>query len=139
MTLSPTLLLIGGALFALMGGGHGLLTLYDVFRPRYFTPIDDSVREAMQGTGVRFSGGHANMWKAWLGFNLSHSLGAFLFGLAACWLGLHPELLTKSVLLIPLAIGAVYLLLAVRFWFYGPSLGCGLATFCFLLSWLLSA
>lgn len=131
------LVIIGGCSFALMGGGHALLSVIDVFRPTQFAPMDDSVRLAMKSTGVRFSGGRANMWEAWLGFNISHGLGMFLFGAAAAWLGLNLEHVevARAALAIPVVIGLIYFLLSVRFWFYAPAVGSAVATACFVLAW----
>jgi hypothetical protein len=130
-------LIIGGSIFVLMGGMHGLLSVVDVFRPTQFAPIDDSVRLAMNSTGVRFARGRANMWEAWLGFNISHSLGMLLFGAAAVWLGLnmdHAEV-ARWGLAIPVSIGLIYFALSVRFWFYVPAVGFAVATGCFVAAW----
>jgi hypothetical protein len=131
------LLIIGGAIFAFMGGGHALLSVVDVFRPTQFAPTDDSVRLAMKSTGVRLTRGRANMWDAWLGFNISHGVGVFLFGAAVGWLGLnmdHVEV-ARSALVIPVVIGLVYFVLSVRFWFYAPAVGSAVATACFVAAW----
>jgi len=131
------LFIIGGSIFAFMGGLHALLSVVDVFRPTQFAPLDDSVRLAMKSTGVRFSRGRTNMWDAWLGFNISHGLSMLLFGAAAAWLGLniaHVEI-ARSVLAIPAVIGLIYFLLSVRFWFYAPAVGSAAATACFVAAW----
>lgn len=120
-----------------MGGGHALLSVVDVFRPTQFAPTDDSVRLAMKSTGVRLTKGRANMWDAWLGFNISHGFGVFLFGAAVAWLGLNLDSVevARSVLLIPVVIGLVYFVLSVRFWFYAPAVGSAVATACFVAAW----
>lgn len=130
-------LMIGGGIFASLGAGHALLSVVDVFRPTRFAPMDDSVRTAMEATGVRFTRGRANMWDAWLGFNISHGLGVFLFGAATAWLGwdLNSVEVARSVLAIPIVIGLVYFTLSVRFWFYAPAVGSGVATACFVAAW----
>src|SRR6185436_10458110 len=79
VNMGQILLAVGGLVVLMMGTLHGVLTLRDVFTPRAFTPTDDAVRLAMQGTRVAFNR-RLNLWKAWLGFNLSHSLGVVLFG-----------------------------------------------------------
>lgn len=131
------LIIIGGSIFAFMGIWHGLLSVVDVFRPTQFAPTDDSVRLAMKSTGVRFSRGRANMWDAWLGFNISHGLGLLLFGAAAAWLGWNMEdvAVARSALAIPVGIGLIYFLLSVRFWFWAPAVGSALATACFVAAW----
>ena len=132
------LLIAGGFVFVVMGGVHVLLSVVDVARPTQFTPTDDAVRLAMRSTTVRFSRARANLWEAWLGFNISHGLGMLLFGAAAAWLGFHADQIapSRSVLAVPVAIGLVYFLLSVRFWFYAPAAGSGVATACFVAAWL---
>ena len=130
-------LVVGGLMFLVMGLVHGLVTIADVRRPTQFTPKDDSVRLAMRSTTIRFFRAHATVWDAWLGFNLSHSLGLFVFGAAAAWLGLNLDVVqaSKTLLAIPVLVGLVYVLLAIRFWFYLPAIGAILATACFVATW----
>ncbi len=73
------------------------------------------------------------MWDAWLGFNISHGLGAAVFGAFAIIVGVvHGGLLTTWLVLAAITgISVIYLALALRFWFYIPALGIGLATACF--------
>ena len=77
--MSQVLLAVGGGIFLILGSLHGLLTLRDLANPRAFTPTDARVREAMQGARLSLNP-RANLWEAWLGFNLSHSLGLVVFG-----------------------------------------------------------
>ena len=119
-----------------MGGLHALLATLDIFRPRNFTATDDSVRLAMTSTTVRFSRRRANLWDAWLGFNISHGIGMLLFGAIAVWLGVSRNVLLTPVILALLTIIALlYFVLSVRFWFYAPALGSGIATACFAAAW----
>lgn len=140
---------VAGAIpIMLAGGGHALLALFDTVRPTYFAPTEDSVRRVMEGTGVRLRrmvpGGHTanpSMWRAWLGFNISHGLGVFTFGLL-CLLIATPdfELVERIDAIRPLtiAVSAAYLILSLRFWFYGPAVITGAATACFTVAAVLS-
>lgn len=78
-SVGPILLTVAGAIFVVLGGLHGVLTLCDVSNPRAFTPTDAAVRYAMEGARLALNP-RANLWQAWLGFNLSHSVGVILFG-----------------------------------------------------------
>jgi len=131
------MLSLGGFIFVIMGVVHGLLAAVDVFRPTQFTPKDDAVRLAMKSTNVRFLSARANVWEAWLGFNISHGLGMLVFGAAVIWLGLNLEHfeVTSAALLLPVVIGLIYLLLSVRFWFYAPAVSFAIATACFVAAW----
>lgn len=132
--MSEALLVLGGSIFFAMGSLHGILTLRDVARPRAFTPTDDAVREAMQGARVAFNP-RINLWKAWLGFNLSHSLGVALFGAVSLTMGLfHFELFAENpvVQVAVVSTAGAYLALSLAFWFSGPALGSALSLLCFV-------
>jgi hypothetical protein len=133
----------------LAGGLHVLATLLDTVRPTFFTPIESSAKAAAEDTGIRFwrmfgGGGGAtrSMWRAWLGFNISHGLGVFAFGLLCLLIATHDfELVERIDAIRPLTIAFSGALLAVsfRFWFYVPAIIAGTATACFAIATVLSA
>jgi len=129
--------------FIFAGGLHVLLALADTTRPRYFTPRDRSVKPAMEGTRIRYGGNAApSMWRAWLGFNISHGLGVFTFGLLCLLIATHDFKLVEDIDAIrplTIAFSAAYLALSLRFWFYGPAILTGIATTCFTVAAVLSA
>ena len=134
------LLLTGGAIFVLLGAIHALYTLADERRPRRIVPEDPAVRDAMAGTGVRLARGGTTMWRAWLGFNLSHSLGAVMFGafamaLGNAWVDPAPP---RFLILLPILIGLVYLALGLRYWYRVPTGGIAVARACFIAAWFLA-
>jgi hypothetical protein len=134
--LSELLFLVGAALFGLLGVAHGVLTLRDLRAPRSFTPIDESLRRAMAETPLRFAP-QTTMWKAWLGFNLSHSLGLVIFGTFFAALALRDfDIVAENLFLQPgaVVVGLIYLVLAVRFWFWAPAVLSGVGTLCFVVS-----
>ncbi len=134
--MAQVLVVLGASVFAVLGAAHGLLTLRDLAHPRAFTPTDESVRFAMQGAKLALNP-RANLWKAWLGFNLSHSLGLLVFGAGllavAVW---HFDAFASSRVLqgVSLAVAATYLTLSLRFWFWGPAVGSGVSLTCFLVA-----
>ena len=132
-------LVLGGSIFALLGAVHAIYSLMDVRRPRRFAPEDRTVADAMKSTGVRLSRGRGNMWDAWLGFNISHGLGALFFGAVCISAGVYLDALSlpKPVLLIPALVGLMYFALAIRFWFRVPAVGIGAATAFFFAGWLM--
>jgi hypothetical protein len=122
-----------------MGTGHMLLTLRDVWKPRAFTPTDESVRLAMQGAQLRFNR-RLNLWEAWLGFNLSHSMGAMMFGGALLFAAqFHLDAFLESTVLqtVAVLIPILYLVVGIRFWFWGPVLGVSVVLLCILGALLL--
>ena len=137
--MAECLLIAGGAIYLLLGSIHALYTLLDLHRPRRIVPADAALIDRMRGTTVRLSRGGSTMWDAWMGFNLSHSLGAILFGLGciAAGIGLWGLVPTKASLLIPVAVSTLYLVLALRFWFKVPAFGTAIATALLAGAWLL--
>jgi hypothetical protein len=124
------LLALGGAVFLLLGLGHGALTIRDLSKPSTFTPPDENLRHAMQASSVKIHP-TANLWKAWMGFNLSHALGVVVFGGSVLTIAIfNIELFSQHLslrLAVPL-IGLAYVVLAKFFWFRDPLIGTTLGT-----------
>lgn len=134
LTPESWLLCAGGLVFVALGITHAAFTLSDTIRPSRIVPFDPAVMDAMQGSTLRLTR-QTTMWRAWVGFNFSHALGATMFG-GLCVLGAiaAPELVSGRPVL-PAAAGIVallYLLLAVRYWFSTPRNGVLLALACFV-------
>src|SRR5919202_5873920 len=122
--------------FIVAGAAHVLATLRDTVRPTFFTPIDDSARPIVDRTGIRLvrmfgvRGAQPSMWRIWLGINVSHGLAILSFNLLCLLIAIHDFDLVRQIEAIrPLtvAFSAVYVVLALRFWFYGPLIVCGSA------------
>jgi len=127
----------------LAGGLHALYALFDTARPRYFTPIDRSVKPVVEGTGIRLVGkATPSMWRVWLGINMTHGLGIFAFGLLCLLIAIQDfDTVERIDAIRPLTIAFSGALLAVslRFFFYGPVIITGIATACFTVAAVLSA
>ena len=140
---------IAGTIPVMLGGGlHALATLIDTVRPTFFTPIDSAAKPAVEGTGIELrrmfggSGATPSMWRIWLGIHISHGLGVFTFGLLCLLIATHDFALVQSIDAIrplTIAFSACYLVLSLRFWFYGPAVLTAIATTCFIVSTVLSA
>ena len=133
------LLLTGALIFFALGAYHGVLTLRDLSAPRAFTPTDENVRLAMQKSRLALSPA-INLWDAWLGFNLSHSLGLLLFGgslIAIAWLHFPVFVSNPSIQVTALVVAAAYFVLSVRFWFWAPTFATGICLACFLEAFLM--
>jgi hypothetical protein len=131
----------------LAGGGHVLLTVFDAARPTFFAPIGDSARPGMEGAGMRFRslfpGDDAtpSIWKFWLGFNLSHGLGVFAFGLLCLLIATHDFALVERISglqALTIAVPVVYFAISLVFWFYVTTLVTIAATVCFTVSAVLA-
>ena len=132
------LLILGGAVFFLLGGSHAVYTLLDLRNPRWLVPVDPSVAKAMANTALRLSGGRTDMWRAWIGFNFSHSLGILLVGALGIWAGARIKTFPAGILPVLTLIGCIYLVLCLLYWFRDPAVGLAIGTGCFALAWILS-
>jgi hypothetical protein len=127
---------IGGAIFCGLGALHAVYMLMDLRRPRRLVPGDPALITSMASSRVRLAGDATDMWRAWIGFNLSHSLGALLFGaLAIAW----PVVAAghDALAWLPAAVAALYLAIGLRFWFSVPNAGIAAATVAFAAAALL--
>lgn len=128
------LIVLGAAPFLLMGAAHGALALRDLARPRAFTPPDPALRDAMRASGVRFHR-DINLWRAWMGFNLTHSLGLVVFGGALAYIGVAaPARFAASGLLqgVAVLVAGAYLALSHAFFFSRPVAGSALGLLAFV-------
>ena len=137
--MTDILIMVGGSAFAILGSLHAIYTWADTRTPRRLVPDAPSVIEAMSSSFVRLSRGGTTMWRAWVGFNFSHGLGAVMFGIGCIVLGLslRSVVLPKAVLLVPVVIGCLYLWIAIRYWFRIPVIGIAAATACFVTAWVM--
>jgi hypothetical protein len=124
--MTPSILILASAIIVgLLGTAHLLLT----FRGPKLLPQDATLVESMKSGYLRITR-QTTIWRAWIGFNASHSLGAMLFGLVYGYLALeHPAFLFESVFLqvLGLLVLGSYLVLARTYWFITPIAGISLA------------
>jgi hypothetical protein len=77
------------------------------------------------------------MWRAWVGFNASHSMGAILFGLIYRFLAIaHSQLLFQSpfLLIVGLAMLGGFFVLGKVYWFSVPFTGISISLVCYAAS-----
>ena len=81
------------------------------------------------------------MWRAWVGFNASHSMGLILFGLVFGYLALaHGQLLFQSpfLLVVGLAVLGGFVVLCKVYFFSAPLTGISIALGCYVASVVVS-
>ena len=132
MDLPAIALFASACVIGLLGAIHLLYT----FRGPKLTPRDPALRQQMEQVSPVLTR-ETTMWKTWVGFNASHSLGALLFAAVFGWLALaQPALVFGSRYL--MALGLAFLLawlwLAWRYWFLIPLVGIALALCCFVVA-----
>lgn len=125
MTASLLIAASAAVIFAL-----GLVHLLYTFRGTKLHPRDAALQAQMAAAHPVLTR-QTTMWKAWIGFNASHSCGALLFGAVYGYLALaHGAFLFSSPFL--LALGALllagYIALGKMYWFSVPYRGILLAS-----------
>lgn len=112
----------------------GLVHLAYTFAGPKLTPRDPALQALMQQVSPVLTR-DTTMWKAWLSFNASHSLGAIFFGVIYGWLALaQPQLLIQSPFLLSVGLGLLtsYALLGRAYWFSVPNTGIRLSLLAFV-------
>jgi hypothetical protein len=108
----------------------GLIHLLYTFRGKKLHPRDAQLEERMREAFPVISR-ETTMWKAWVGFNASHSFGAILFGVVYGYLSFaHDAFLFRApfLLVVGLFLLLGYVFLGKRYWFSVPYRGIVLAT-----------
>ncbi len=135
--LASALLVVSAFIILALGAAHLLFT----FRGHKFHPRDAALHARLKEVSPVISS-EATMWRAWVGFNASHSFGAILFGLVYGYLALvHSRLLFGSPFLLSVGLLLLggYVFLGKRYWFSVPFRGIVVATilyvFALVASW----
>lgn len=117
----------------------GLVHLLYTFRGRKLHPRDVEFEAQMRAVHPVLTR-KTTMWKAWIGFNASHSFGAILFGMVYGYLALlHSAFLFQSSFLLGLGflLLAGYVFLGWRYWFSVPFRSIVVATICYVAALVL--
>jgi hypothetical protein len=131
--LAPITLMSLSALIVL---ALGVLHLFYTFRGPKLTPRDPALQARMAEVPLVITR-QTTMWRAWVGFNASHSMGAILFGLIYGFLGnAYPEILFASpfLLVVGLAMLGGLAVLGKVYWFRIPFRGVVISLACYLAS-----
>ena len=135
-TIPPFLIAASAAILLLLGLVHLLYTFYG----SKLLPRDCELITRMQETHLTLTR-ETTVWKAWIGFNASHSFGAILFGAVYGYLSMvHSTFLFQSTYLLSLGLLLLcgYVFLAKRYWFSIPFRGILLATVLYMLALLIN-
>jgi hypothetical protein len=130
--LASIFMLLGSAIILTLGAIHLMYT----FSGKKLTPRDPALQMRMADVSPVLTR-ETTMWKAWVGFNASHSYGAILFGVVYGYLAVaHREVLFNSpfLLAVGLAMLCGWLVLGKVYWFSIPFRGILVATVCYVLS-----
>lgn len=129
------LIIIGAAIILILGLIHMKYTFFS----NKFLARDSNTVEKMKMTSPVLTR-NTTMWKAWIGFNASHSLGVIFFGLVNIILGiLHFEIYSGTPIFSVLNIATLffYLFLSKKYWFKPPLIGVIVSLLCYSISFIL--
>ena len=131
-------------LFMLLSAGVvlmlGIIHLVYTFSGTKLTPRDPSLQVSMSLTTPVITK-ETTMWRCWVGFNATHSLGLILFGLVFGYLALaQPRVVFESGFLLTtgMATLAALAVLCRMYFFNAPLLGISIASICYVISVALS-
>jgi hypothetical protein len=118
----------------------GVVHLVYTFWGPNLTPRDPTLQISMSQIAPVVTN-ETTMWRCWVGFNASHSMGLILFGLVFGFLALaHGQLLVQSpfLLVVGLAMLSGFAVLCKIYFFSGPLTGIGISLACYVSSIALS-
>ena len=131
-------------LFMLLSAGVvlmlGIIHLVYTFSGTKLMPRDPSLQVSMSLTTPVITK-ETTMWRCWVGFNATHSIGLILFGLVFGYLALaQPRVVFESGFLLTtgMATLAALLVLCRMYFFNAPLLGISIASICYVISVALS-
>jgi hypothetical protein len=118
----------------------GVFHLIYTFRGPLLTPRDPALQISMSQIAPVLTN-ETTMWRCWIGFNASHSMGLILFGLVFGFLALaHSQLLFHSpfLLVVGLAMLGGFVVLCKLYFFSAPLTGISISLACYVASIALS-
>lgn len=137
--LSRYLFLAGALPFLVLGPLHAIYTPRQPGERKGLSPADQELAQAMTRTRVLLTE-RTDLWRAWVGFNLSHSLGVVMLGALVVIAGRSSAAFAvNAAAFVPLAIvvAATYVGIGICYWFREPVIGCSIGLALFVSSWVL--
>ncbi|MES2655133.1 MAG: hypothetical protein V4620_06055 [Bacteroidota bacterium] len=135
MTIAKYLWELGSLIILLLGTIH----LYYTFFSDKFLTRDKSLKPAMEKSSPVLTK-ETTMWKAWIGFNASHSSGAMFIGIINLYLACYYFTIFQSAyffFIFNMITIAFYVWLAKKYWFKVPFIGVSITLICFIVSFIL--
>jgi hypothetical protein len=130
------LIVLSASIVFMLGAVHLAYT----FRGPELTPRDPALQVSMTQISPVITK-ETTMWRCWVGFNASHSMGLILFGLVFGYLAMaQGQLLFRSpfLLIVGLAMLGGFVVLCKVYFFSAPLTGISISLACYLASIVLS-
>jgi hypothetical protein len=136
MLAARILMLLSASIISTLGVFHLIYT----FGGPNLTPRDPALQVSMSQISPVITK-ETTMWRCWVGFNASHSMGLILFGLVFGFLALaHNQVLFRSpfLLVVGLALLGGFVVLSKVYFFRAPLIGVSISLACYIASITLS-
>ncbi len=135
MIIAQYLWMLGSVIIAFLGTIH----LVYIFFTNKFLPRNENLEKEMHLISPILTK-ETTMWKAWIGFNASHSSGAIFIGVINFYLVVkHFSILQTEHFFFLFNITTIgfYVWLAKKYWFKAPLIGISITFICFIVSYIL--
>ena len=139
--LTQSLYIAGCIPFLILGLLHTVYTIADIYNPKRIVPYEPGVMGLMKDSTLGLTK-ETDMWRAWVGFNISHGVGVLFFAVSLLYFAvLHIAFLQSSLFLLTVSplVALVYLVLSRKYWFRIPAAGSAIGLLCFLAGSLVQA
>ena len=126
---------IGSVILVVLGSIH---LFYTFFTNKFSSKNKDLISEMKSHSPILTN--ETTMWKAWIGFNASHSSGAIFIGILNLFLAIkHFDTFLNEhfFFIFNILTIAFYVWLAKKYWFRIPFLGILLTFICYVVSYCL--
>jgi hypothetical protein len=136
MLAARILMVLSASIVVALGVVH---LIYTFWSPK-LTPRDPALQISMSQSSPVITK-ETTMWRCWVGFNASHSMGLILFALVFGYLALaHGQLLFQSpfLLVVGLAMLGGFVVLCKVYFFGAPLAGVSISLACYVASIALS-
>lgn len=133
--LTKYLYIAGCIPFLVLGLIHAVYTIADTYNPKKLIPYKPGVMGLMKESTLAITK-ETDMWRAWVGFNISHGVGIVFFSATYLYLSsLHITFLENSLFLLLASptIALAYLILSIKYWFRIPAAGSAIGLPCFII------
>lgn len=132
--LTKYLYIAGCIPFLALGILHTVYTITDTYKPKKLIPYKSGVMSLMKESTLAITK-ETNMWRAWVGFNISHGIGILFFSLTYLYLStFYTSFLESSLFFMSAApiISLTYFILSKKYWFSIPAIGSAIGLLCFV-------
>jgi len=122
---AQTLYLLGSLPLVLLGSVHLVFTLRDHKKPQHIVPRSVEMIQDMKAEPLLLTR-ETTMWRAWIGFNISHSIAVLLVGVGYMYLSTrYFSFLSRDIVILWAApvLAWIFAILSKCFWFTKPLIG----------------